>query len=178
MDIDKLFQDSFEYHQKGDLEGAMEGYKTVLNNNPDHPSALHLSGLIEFDKNKNYDEAITLIEKSLTLAPNELQWTFNLGKVFSTAGKIDQAISTYKKALSMDPGSSIAKVELGDLYFKQNRLSDALLVYYRLLTEDIMNGELAQKYIKTLVAMSKSKEAEYFAYRFKKSNPQTTIEVK
>jgi len=177
-DIDSIFQDAFKNHQSNELDNALHGYKQVLSLNPEHPSALHLSGLIEFDKNKNFETAETLIEKSLQLSPNELQWVFNFGKVLSKAGKPEQAISTYQKALSLDPTYSPARIELGNLYFEHKRFSEALLEYYRALSEDLNNSEIAQKYIGTLLAMNKSNEAKYFSDWFNKPNPEATVEVK
>jgi len=177
-DIDSIFQEAFKSHQNNQLDNALHGYKQVLSMNPEHPSALHLSGLIEFDKNQNFEKAAILIEKSLSLLPNELQWIFNFGKVLAKAGKLEQAISTYQKALSLDPAYSSARIELGNLYFEHKRFSEALLEYYRALSEDLNNPEIAQKYISTLLAMNKRNEAKSFSDWFYKINPESTVEVK
>lgn len=95
--IDTLFSDAFTHHQNKNLASAEEGYKNVLTAEPTHPSALHLLGLIEYKKN-NYEEAIRLVGKSLELAPKELQWMKNYGKILKAAGKIEESISMYENA--------------------------------------------------------------------------------
>lgn len=95
--MDTLFSDAFKHHQNKNIAAAEEGYLKVLTIEPAHPSALHLLGLIEYKKN-NYEDAITLVKKSLELAPKDLQWMKNYGKILKDAGRIEESISIYEKA--------------------------------------------------------------------------------
>ena len=82
---DEIFQQAYAEHNNSKLSEAAEGYRKVLSVEPENANALHLLGLIEFDWN-NIDAAIPLVEKSLELAPNELQWLLNYGTILAKAG--------------------------------------------------------------------------------------------
>jgi tetratricopeptide (TPR) repeat protein len=116
--IDRLFKQAFHYHKNEQLEKAEEGYHEVLRLNPDHPSALHLLGLIDFKHNR-YDAALCNVEKSLTLAPDDLQWILNYAKILEKSGNVEKAVWAYNQALKIDPGCQIAINRLQNASGKQ-----------------------------------------------------------
>ncbi len=123
--INDVFCKAFNAHRNGKLDEAIVGYQHVLSIKPDHPSALHLRGLIEFDNN-NLHYAIPLIEKSLELSSNELPWILNYGTVVKKAFKstkyrakkitLEKIISIYRKALEIDPKCIDAIENLNKIY--------------------------------------------------------------
>lgn len=186
--VDSIFQEAFADQQDGKFQEAAEGYRNVLSSEPDHPSALHLLGLIEFDW-KNYEAAIPLVEKSLELAPDEFQWILNYGMIMKTVGNYETSIAYYQKALSMDPGCldaktaltdlysrlgefhkalSInpecvaAKIALADRYYESGEFTEALKVYYGILCDNLDEPGICGKYVNTMKAMGKVEEGERF----------------
>lgn len=156
-DIDDIFQQAFADHNNGNLKEAADGYQKVLSVDPDHPSALHLLGLIEFDRG-NYEKSMPLVEKSLDLAPNELQWLLNYGKLLSKVGKYELSISAYQKALSIDPDCLDARMSLGDIYYGSGTYKEALKIYYRLLCENPDDATVRTKYKSVMRAMERGKQ--------------------
>ena len=66
-------------------------YRRVLEAAPDHPRALHYTGVLAHQQGRN-DEALALIERSLALVPDQADWYSNLGIVLQSAGRLDAAI--------------------------------------------------------------------------------------
>ncbi len=168
-DIDDIFQQAFADHENGKLQEAADGYQKVLSVEPDHPSALHLLGLIEFDRG-NYETAIPLVEKSLELAPNEFQWILNYGMIMKMVGNYEISIACYQKALSMDPGCLDAQNALADVYQKSEKFTEALKIYYNLLCDNPRDREVGYKYADTMKAMGRLEEADRFLSWFEKTN--------
>lgn len=48
-DINEIFQQGFTAHKNGSLEEAADQYQKILSIDPEHPSAMHLLDLIEFE---------------------------------------------------------------------------------------------------------------------------------
>jgi predicted TPR repeat methyltransferase len=93
---------------------AHELYRRVLEVSPDHPRALHYTGVLAHQQGK-IREAIELIERSLALVPDEADWHSNLGIVFQSDAKLDLAIAAYRRAIAIDPGHANAHSNLGVL---------------------------------------------------------------
>ena len=83
-------------HQQGDLENAQACYEAILNQQPEHADALHLLGVVEQQKG-HPDKAIQLIQKALTVTPNNAVYLNNLGSVYlhSNADKADSFTRTH-----------------------------------------------------------------------------------
>ena len=175
-DTDQIFRKAFADHRNGKLKDAAEGYQKVLTNSPNHPSALHLLGLIRFDEG-NIDEALTLVAHSIELVTDDMQWQLNYGKILLKAGKHQSAVEAYLKALVIEPANVEAKVVLGDLYASFGKYNEALLMYYKILCDDCRNNEIAMKYADTIRAIGKSEEAESFLSWYPQINPDKGIPV-
>ncbi len=172
-DSDQIFRTAFADHKNGNLNKAAAGYSQVLSDQPTHPSALHLLGLIEYDWG-NIKNALPLIEQSIKLVPDDLQWQLNFGDILSQTGQKKQAVSVYKNALTIDPECIAAKLSLGDLYIESENFHDALLIYYKILCDNLSEPEIAEKYSHTLKLLGKNVEAEAFSFWIK--TMQTHVE--
>jgi Flp pilus assembly protein TadD len=67
------------------LAEAQQLYAGVLDVAPQHPDALHYSGLLAHQQGRT-DKAVNLIEQSLALSPNQADWHSNLGIVLQSSG--------------------------------------------------------------------------------------------
>jgi predicted TPR repeat methyltransferase len=93
---------------------AHEVYRHVLEAAPDHPRALHYAGVLAHQQGRN-EEAVTLIERSVALVPDQADWHSNLGIVLQTNERLDSAICSYRRAIAIDPGHANAYNNLGVL---------------------------------------------------------------
>ena len=78
--------------QKNDqLAAASELFSRVLETAPDHSRALHYAGVLAHQEGRS-DDAIALIEKSLTLEPDSADCYSNLGIVLQSVARLEAAI--------------------------------------------------------------------------------------
>jgi predicted O-linked N-acetylglucosamine transferase (SPINDLY family) len=118
----------FELHQKGDLIAAGEIYAQILNLQPLHFDALHLSGLIAA-KSGQLDVAIQLISKAISINSVNPSAYCNIGNVYLNIGKHDFAIEAYSKALELKPNYGDAYFSRGLAYQGLNKLDLAIADY-------------------------------------------------
>src|SRR5262245_55355890 len=102
LTIDEAMTIAMRCQENGQLSDAGVLYRKVLEVRPDHPGALHYSGVLAHHDGRT-DEAISLIERSLTLVPDQPDWHSNLGIIFQNRGRLQDAVSCYRRALALKP---------------------------------------------------------------------------
>jgi predicted TPR repeat methyltransferase len=95
---------------------------------PNHPHALHYAGVLAHQQGRSA-EAVALIERSLTLAPDQADWHSNLGIVFQSDGNLDAAINAYRRAIAIDSSHANAYSNLGVLLRATGKPSEAEAAY-------------------------------------------------
>ena len=117
------------------LVEAQELYRRVLRMAPNHPQALHYSGVLAHQQGRN-DDAVMLIEKSLEFQPAQADYHNNLGIVLQSSGKLERAIQAYQQAIAIDPGHANAYSNLGVLLRATGKASEAEAAYRRAIQLD------------------------------------------
>ena len=88
----------FAFTKKGDLDEAIIHYKNALKIQPDNSYALrNLGGLLA--KNKNYEEAIDVLIKSLMKHPDDMRTTYGLGLAYFYTKQLNEADEQFKIVL-------------------------------------------------------------------------------
>src|SRR5260370_13223025 len=89
--------------QKNDqLAEAHELYRRVIEVAPNHPRALHYAGVLAHQQGRS-DEAVTLIQRSLALVPDQADWYSNLGIILQSDGQLEAAIDAYRRPIPLYP---------------------------------------------------------------------------
>lgn len=117
------FQNALAAHQAGRLDEAATGYQHTLQLNPQHADALHLLGLVEFNKGA-LDTAEKLISMAIGFAELAL-YQDSLGTVLTALNRRDRAEVAFRRAIVLDPSNAQAHYNLGVLWLRAQRLSDA-----------------------------------------------------
>ena len=128
----------FGFHQKGDLISAGEIYAQILNIQPLHFDALHLSGLIAA-KSGEYDAAIQLISQAITINRVNPSAYCNIGNVYLNTGKHQLAIENYSKALELKTNYDDAYFSRGLAHQGLNQLDQAISDYENALNINSKN---------------------------------------
>jgi tetratricopeptide (TPR) repeat protein len=105
-------QAGLDHHRVGRLDRAEELYRKVLARTPDHPDALHLSGVVAF-ANGQFDRSIELIGRAVRQNPNFPSAHINLGNALREVGRGAEAAESYRRAIALSPGSAMAYSNLG-----------------------------------------------------------------
>ncbi len=121
-----------QHHQAGRLQEAESIYKKILGENPDHPDALHLLGLLAHQVGKN-DLAEELIKTAILKNPKNRIYYNHLGNALNDMGRSEEAVSCFQKALELNPDYADAYNNMGNALQDLGRLSEALFCYQKAL---------------------------------------------
>jgi predicted TPR repeat methyltransferase len=75
------------------------------------------------------EEAVAIIERSLTPADDRADYYSNLGIIFQSTGRLDQASDAYRRAIAIDPRNANAHNNLGVLLRATGKQSEAEAAY-------------------------------------------------
>ena len=100
------------HHKAGRLGQAERTLKDILSKEPGNPHALHLLGLMAYQR-RRFDEASRLIEGAIAGTADNAAFHTNLGLTYEAMGRFLDAIGAYEKALALRPDHGQAWVNLG-----------------------------------------------------------------
>jgi protein O-GlcNAc transferase len=127
--------DAIQLHISGRLDEAEQAYRRILADQPNNPDALHLSGVIYYQR-KQYPEAIESISRAIALGNRTPEYRNNLGNVYLAQGKVAEAEACYRKALKLNPKYSDAHNNLGNALKEQGKRQEAVNSYTNALKLD------------------------------------------
>ncbi len=108
---------------------------------PDFAAAYNALGYSYADRNIKLDEAQQLIEKALSLSPNDHYMLDSLGWVHYRKGNLDKAITYLQKAYNMNPDPEIA-AHLGEVLWQKGQHEEAKKIWRDALIADPDNEVL------------------------------------
>ncbi|MBT8132786.1 MAG: tetratricopeptide repeat protein [Gammaproteobacteria bacterium] len=111
-------------HEDGQLDAAYPLYRQFVKDNPEHPTALQLFGLL-LSQRGMYESAIILMQQSLDLFPQQPEVANNLGNALANNGRAEDAIASYANAVSLKPDYVEAWRNQGLCYTRMNRFDEA-----------------------------------------------------
>jgi predicted O-linked N-acetylglucosamine transferase (SPINDLY family) len=112
LSVEQALQIAWRHHQTGRLPQAEALYRQILQQQPNHPDALHLLGVIAHQAGR-HDLAVDLIGRAIALLPNHPEACDNLGKALQAQGQLDAAIAAYRQAIALNPRYGEAHSNLG-----------------------------------------------------------------
>ena len=118
-------------HSAGQFDDAARDYLAVLAKAPDHPRALHLYGVLQFQCGAA-DHAEALLRQSIAIAP-DVRALSDLGAIVGERGRIDEALGHFATALQAAPDDVQTLVRRGNTLIGLRRYDDALVSFDRAL---------------------------------------------
>jgi len=97
-----LLQAGLQHHQAGRLPQAEGFYRQILQQQPNHPGALHLLGVLAGQVNRP-DVALDLLGKALAVRPDFPEAWFDLGNTQQARGQLAAAIAAFRRAIALRP---------------------------------------------------------------------------
>lgn len=119
-----LLQKAMQRLGARDFGGAQAILEGLLKAYPDEPNGLHLLGLVRTQQGRPL-EAITLLERSVSLSPRHALTWLNLGKLLSQLGRDTDAAAAFGEAVALEPEQAEAQLELGNTLHRLQRLDEA-----------------------------------------------------
>jgi tetratricopeptide (TPR) repeat protein len=100
---------------------------------PDFAAAYNALGYSFADRNIKLDEALKLIEKALSISPNDHYMLDSLGWVHYRKGNLDKAVAYLQQAYSVNPDPEIA-AHLGEVLWQKGQHEEAKKIWQDALT--------------------------------------------
>ena len=124
LSVDREFSLALELHQAGRLAEAEQGYRRILERQPEHADSLHLLGVVALQTG-HLDSALGLVQRAVALRPDGAVYRNNLGQILERLERGDEAAQAYEAALALDPHYAEACNNRGHLLQRRDRLADA-----------------------------------------------------
>ena len=126
--VDAVLRDAIALHQQGLLMQAQARYREILQRQPKHFDALHLSGVIAL-QTKDHETAVDLIGQAIAMDSGFAMAHGNLGLAQARLGRLDAAMASYDRAIGLNPDYADAYINRGDLLMTLRRHEAALVSY-------------------------------------------------
>jgi tetratricopeptide (TPR) repeat protein len=130
MTPDQAIQIADQHHRSGRPAEARMICRQLLAQQPNHPDALHLLGILSAQAGE-LDAAVELIGRALQLRPDFPQAWGNLGCILVNQGKLDEAIAAYSRVVQLRPSDAAAHYGLAMVLREHGRLDEAITAFSR-----------------------------------------------
>lgn len=113
----------------GESALAERDLRRIVEADPDNFHALNALGYTLADRNERLEEALALIEKALTLAPDEAAIVDSMGWVQYRLGRLDAAVEHLQRAYTLSGEDPEVAAHLGEVLWVQGRHAEARRVW-------------------------------------------------
>ncbi|MGU3340929.1 tetratricopeptide repeat protein [Methylobacterium mesophilicum] len=158
LSLDDALEIAVRAHRASDVAVAEALYVRILAAAPDHPSALHLYGVLLHHTNRPH-EAVRLIRRSIEIEPEDPSAHINLGNVFFELDRPDLAAEAYNAAIVLEPGEIDARNNLGVALRALRHPEEAEVVYCEAIALDPARREVWNNLGRLLATRGRIKEA-------------------
>lgn len=165
--VDALFLQAQKAHTDGRLAEAQARYAAILERHPGHPEANHFQGLLSHQTGRT-QSALPLIERSLSLRPQNKLFLTNAGLIYQTVGDWKKAEAAYRGLTRLMPKDGMAWQNLGRILLQQGRIEEAEQAYHQAVSLDETNPEYAKNLGITLLKLNRPGDAEVALRCFRK----------
>ena len=142
----------------GDAAGALDQYKRVANDFPDHQAAALLGNARVLLLANNWEEARPMLERAMATGDAGVasEAAYRLGEGYRAAGRHQPAVEAYMTAVYVAPDLPTARRALlgaGQSFSALKQTDSAVIVYKKLLAAKTVEPELAEAAKKNLKAL-------------------------
>ncbi len=131
-----LYARGITHERLQEWDKAESDFRNALTINPDQANVLNYLGYSLIDRGEKLDEAMTMIEKAVSLQPESGYIVDSLAWGLFKLGKYETAIPHMEKAAELMPVDPIVTDHLGDLYWAVGRQLEAKFQWRRALSFD------------------------------------------
>lgn len=125
FNVDQTFQQAIGLHRGGQLQGAAQLYRQILQRHPAHAGSLHMLGVVALSSGA-YPDAVRLLTDTVRLLPNDAGARVNLALALAESGQASQALAYIDEALALQPAMPAAAMNRVAILVKAGRHEEAL----------------------------------------------------
>ena len=125
-------REALALQQQGRLDEAEPIYRAVLSEAPDHFDALHLLGLIHYQRGQ-FAEAIPLFDRAIQIGPHDLYPHYNRALALDALKRPAEALLGWERVIQIKPDYAEAHLNRGNVLAQLKRYEEALPCFDRAL---------------------------------------------
>lgn len=156
--LSTVLRQAMAFHGAGDLVEAEHLYRSILSTKRDYPAALHLLGVIEFQRGRP-ENAVHLIDEALAIKPDYVEALVDRANILCAQERLQEALANYDQALSLKPHNPNGLYNRGCVLQRLNRQKDALANYDQALAIKPSFAEALNNRGNALFALGRIQEA-------------------
>jgi len=127
-----VLKKALSLHQTGKFAEAASLYRKLVSENPRNADALHLLGVLEFQRN-NAVASLDYIDRAIAIKRNDAVFLANRANALVELKRFEEALTNYNEALALNPAFVEALYNRGTLLLKLGRFAEAVESYDRAL---------------------------------------------
>jgi len=131
ISIEQELSDAFDRHSAGFLNEAELRYCDVLKRQPSHCVALHLLGVLHFQRNQ-FKRAEELIRRAIA-SEERAEFLASLGQVLAARNQSGPAIEALRRAIALRPDYTKAHFDLANIHYAIDDMDRAIESYRRVI---------------------------------------------
>jgi tetratricopeptide (TPR) repeat protein len=101
---------------------------------PDQPHVLNYLAYTWVERGENYDRALEMLRKAVSLRPEDGYIVDSLGWVYYRLGRYEEAVGELERAIELRPNDPVINDHLGDAYWRVGRRHEARYQWQRALS--------------------------------------------
>ncbi|MDA0739848.1 MAG: tetratricopeptide repeat protein [Nitrospirae bacterium] len=156
LSVNDKFGEAVSYHKAGRFLEAEQLYRQILEEVPSHADALHLLGVLAYQKT-DYLQARDFLEQAIRQDEYKPLYHYNLALALEKNGDRVEAIRAYEHAVRLKPNYIEAQNNLGNVYREQGDLRAAISAYERVIQ---LKPDYASAYNNLGVALKESHDLD------------------
>jgi tetratricopeptide (TPR) repeat protein len=124
------------YEEAGRLGDAERELRAMIARDPLDATALNYLGYLLADRTDRLSEAVELIERALTVEPDNPAYLDSLAWALYKQGKVAEAAGPMARAAAVLPANSVIQDHHGDVLARQGQWTEAVAAWQRALAGD------------------------------------------
>lgn len=136
---------ALERQERGDLSGAEQEYRSILDEQPEHTAALQLLGHVLILQGKTA-EAVPVLSRAAVLMPDDADVSFNFAHALHHEGRLAAAEHALRSAVASRPKFAAAWLSLAGVMIDSDRLDEAEECFHRALEFEPGSAEAHYNY--------------------------------
>lgn len=156
--IDLLFLTGVFQEKAGRIDDCVRSMREVIHKDPNNSAALNYLGYIWAERGKKLDLAKALIERALSLKPNDGFYLDSLGWVYYQKGEYDKALEVLTNASKSQPDEGIIVEHIGDVYLKMNKKNEAEQTFEQALKKSTLDPRDKERIEQKLNRLKENKD--------------------
>jgi tetratricopeptide (TPR) repeat protein len=157
--------------QAESLKSAQEHVELLQQKQPNDPDT-HIAAGNLLSREQKYSEAITEMQKALTLAPNRGDAYLDLAILQAKANQPEAAEANFKKAIGLKASGSNPRLMLAAFYQSRARYAEAEQQVQQMIVADPKDTKAREAMAKLYLAQGKKAETEAFLKQVKQDFPE------